>query len=314
MTLRRRHVLRAAAVASLTAVAGCASDALSADGEGRRTYSLNVDRIPASPVEHALYEPDDGDELFGDPARDAIDAVVPDGRHTTYGWKPLSAGLYVEREGTYYQTKHVVTGRKPVERTLVRAESLPDDEEPPEDAVLVDSLRRPAARVVKILHSHAQTGGEGGGSELLRGDAYVLRRPAEIESALGSGELDGRTVVMKEGGPWNYRLRTTRERIVETAHTLLAVEVADSPKAFRDVVFASRIDAELDADDLSGEAREILEAAVGGDAYEETTPLSDAYDGLLDRLGLGRVDEFANGRLLWYDDELSRYALYVTDG
>lgn len=311
MALHRRRVLRAAAATTLASVAGCTSAVFGDGDDESRTYGLDVERISASPVEHALYEPSD-DELFGDPARTALDAVLPEGRHTTHGYRPVSADLYVEHGGTYYQTESVVTGRERMERTLVRAEPI-DREAASDDAIPVDSLERPAARVVKMLHSNAQTGGEGGSAELLRGDAYVLRRPAERESALAAGEFDGRIVTMKTDGPWLYRIRTTRTEIVETSYTLVAVAVADSRAAFREVVFGSRIDAELDPADLSSEVRETLETAVGRGGYEETTPLSKSYDALLDRLGLGGVDEFANGRLLWYDGELYRYALYVDD-
>jgi hypothetical protein len=33
----------------------------------------------------------------------------------------------------------------------------------------------------------------------------------------------------------------------------------------------------------------------------------------LDALGLGDVDRVANGRLLWYDDALFRYGLYINE-
>jgi len=54
--------------------------------------------------------------------------------------------------------------------------------------VLIGTLERPSARVLKILHSHAQTEGSGSAAELLRGDAYVLRRPAERESQVATGD------------------------------------------------------------------------------------------------------------------------------
>jgi len=53
----------------------------------------------------------------------------------------------------------------------------------PDDAVLIDTLEQPSARALKILHSYTHTDGETSTAELLRGDAYVLRRPSERESA-----------------------------------------------------------------------------------------------------------------------------------
>lgn len=310
MDAHRRRALGAIGATTLAALAGCATGDLLASEESRRTYTLDVDSISASPVEHALYEPGDG-ALFGDPARAALADILPEGRHTTYGYEPLADGEYVEREGTYYRTESVVTGREEMERTLVRAESVPEADVP-DDAVVVDSLDRPTARVVKILHSYAHTDGETSTAELLDGDAYVLRRPAETESRLATGELDGRVVTMTESGNWAYRLDATRERVTETAYTALAVEVADSRERFREVVFGSRIAAELAPDDLAPEARDRLEEAVRREGYEETEPLSEAFETLLAALGL-ETDEVVNGQLLWYDGGFYRYGLYVDD-
>ncbi|WP_279529599.1 hypothetical protein [Halospeciosus flavus] len=293
----------------LTALAGCTTDSVLSSGKSTTEYSLSIDSIEASPVDHALYRPGDG-ELFGKPARTALDAILPDGRHTTYGYMPLPSDAYVTREGTYYQTKHVVTGRKRMERHLVRVDPVPK-EEVPSDAVLIDTLEQPSARALKILHSHAQTGGETSTSELLRGDTYVLRRPAELDSRLVTGDLDGRVVTMTESGTWAYRVRVSREPIVETAYTALAVEVADSRARFREVVFGSRIDAELAPAELPTDAQAILENAIGQETYTETAPISDGFDTLLEALGLGAVDRAANGKLLWYDGQLYRYSLYI---
>ncbi|WP_239524507.1 hypothetical protein [Halogeometricum borinquense] len=206
MVLRRRRLLQSVAAASLATFAGCATPVFSGNEEKQMTYTLSIDNIPVSPVEHALYEPSDG-ALFGDPARTALDDIIPEGRHTTYGYQPLSEDQYVERNGAYYQTKHIVTGQKRLQRTLVRGEPLSEDEKTPDDAIVVESLDKPTSRVVKILHSNAQTGSA---ADLLRDDAYVLRRPAEQESALAAGELDGRVVTMKKGGRGSIGYRPPR--------------------------------------------------------------------------------------------------------
>jgi len=307
----RRQSLQAISTTALPALAGCTTDILDS-GESKTTYTLDSEPIEVSPVEHALFDPDD-DALFGDPARTALAAILPDGRHTTYGYEPLPDDAYVEYEGSYYQTTNIVTGRKQMERTLVRAEPLPEKADVPDDAILVDELNRPTARVVKILHSNAVTGGEGSSAELLREDAYVLRRPVERESRLATGELDGRVVTMTDGGSRAYRLTVTHERITETTHTALAVEVANSHSQFRDVVFGSRIDVELTPEDLSADVRNLLEDAVRQETYEETVPLSETFEALLTALGLKAVDTAVTGKLLWYDGELYRFALYVSD-
>lgn len=303
MALTRRRTLGAAG-ATLATLAGCLTD----DGSDTREYSLSIDRIERSPVEHALYEPDDS-PLFGDPAETALSNVLPDGRHTTYGYKPVPNDGYVEYEGSYFQLIYVVTGRQQMERQLVRVETVPE-EQVPEDAILVDSLERPSARIIKILHSDSQSGGGSSTAELLRDDGYVLRRPSERESRLARGELDGRVVTMTDSGAWAYRVDVTTETITETAHTVMATEVATSQSEFREVVFGSRIDAELTPAELPADAREILDEAIAGGTYTEEAPKTAAFETLLAALGLGAVDTAANGKLLWYDDELYRYGLY----
>jgi len=308
----RRRVLQTVGTTVAAALAGCSAlDSLGSDDPAAE-YTLTVDSVDTSPVEYALSEPNDG-ALFGDPARAARSDILPEGRHTTYGYEPLPEDAYLEHDGRYFQTKTVVTGRKSVERTLVRASPLPDDASVPDNAVQVDALDRPSARIVKILHSDIQSEGQSGSADLLRDGAYVLRRPAELESRLATGDLDGRVVVMKAGGPWNYRIETVARSITETEYATLALEVASSREQFREVVFGSRIDAELAPASLADGVRSTLERAIGRGQYAERTPLSDAFDALLDRLELAGVETAANGRLLWYDGALYRYGLYVDD-
>jgi len=113
---------------------------------------------------------------------------------------------------------------------------------------------------------------------------------------------------MTESGAWAYRVRVAGERTVETAYPALAIEVADS----REVVFGSRIDAELAPGSLSTDVRTLLGRTVARGTYSETTPLSESFDALLERLHLGAVDTAATGKLLWYDGRFFRYALYVS--
>jgi len=311
MVPTRRQLLQVTGAVSLTALAGCSATSVLDREESAEEYTLHIDAINASPTEYALYEPDD-DALFGRPARTALQAIVPEGRHTTYGYKPLPSDAYVEHDGSYFQTKHVVTGQERVERSLVQVTPL-SEENVPEETILVDALERPSARVLKILHSYTQTGGRTSTAELLRDDQYVLRRPAEQESPLGTGELDGQVVTMTEDDTWAYRVHVTTEGIVETAYTALAVNVGSSPQQFRDVVFGSRIDATLTADELSPDARDRLDQTINRGSSSETAPLPDSFVTLLKALHLGAVDTAANGKLLWYDDALYRYGLYVND-
>ena len=309
MVLTRRRLLHATSIAGVAALAGCSGMNSLGSDSSEPEYRLRIEPIEVSLVEHALYEPS-GDGLFGTPAQTALDAILPEGQHTTYGYKPLPSDAYVEYEKAYYQTKHIVTGRKQMERSLVRVDTVPEDEVP-DNALLIDRLGRPSGRTLKILHSYTQSGGKSGTAKLLRDDAYVLRRPAELESRLRTGDLDGRVVTMTESGTLAYRVNVMTEQIVEPAYMAFAAEVAGSRDAFREVVLGSRIDAEFTSDGLSAEVQSIIEEALSTEMYAETPPLSDAYEEALRKFGLRNVDQVKNGQLLWYNEELYRYSLYI---
>ena len=315
MSPSRRRLLQATAPAILAGLAGCTSDGFG-NSDQSTEYTLSIDTVAASPAEHALYEPSDN-PLFGDPARAALADIIPEGTHRTYGYTPLPEDGYVAGEGRYFQIKTAITGRQEMDRTLVRVEELDDDavggsDESGEAAIHVDSLDRPSARVLKILHTNSTTDGTGASAELLRGDAYVLRRPAERESEVATGEFDGQIVSMTKDGGFPYRVSVSTDSISETEYTTQAIPVADSEAAFREVVFAAEIDAELNGESVSAGAGDLLDRTLGRE-HTELTPLSTAFERMLAALGLAGVDESVNGRLLWYDNSLYRYGLYVHD-
>ena len=311
MVPTRRRLLQVGGAAMLPALAGCTTTDLFESNEPTTEYTLSIDTFEVEPVEHALYEPRD-DSVFGAPARTALEVIVPDGRHTTYGYRPLPEDAYVKHDDAYYQTKYIFTGRPKQSRQIVRVDSVPK-EDVPEDAVLIDTLAQPSARVLKILHTHTQSNGKASTAEVLRGDGYVLRRPAERESRLATGNLDGRVVTMTDSGNWAYRVFVTEEELREPAHTALAIKVAASRSQFRSVVFGARIDAELTPAALSSDAQELLEQAIARGTYTESAPISESLDAVLDALGLKAVDSAATGKQLWYDEQFYRYGLYIDD-
>lgn len=308
MPSTRRDALRLGGLAAVAATAGCATLGDLTNGDAPVEWVLRAERIDASPVEDATYEPSE-DRLFGEPARTALDAVIPDGTHQTDGFRPVSDDTYVARDGRYYRLSVFVTNRVRRERTLVRANPLGENTEPPDDALLVDDLPRPTARVVKILHNDATTGGA---SELLRDGAYVLRRPVELESRLASGAFDGRVVRLSPDGPWNYRLRTDRATITEPRYTIRADQLTDDRATFREIVFATRVDVELTPDELSNDARSRLESAIRGQQYTEQVPVSEPFETLTERLGVADTDVEEFSRIkLWYDEEYYRCTFVV---
>ena len=305
----RRQALQVAGTAVAAAFAGCSSDVLGNEPAGPR-HELHVDRIATEPVRWALYEPDEG-ELFGDPARDALDAILPEGRHRTVGYAPVGEGNYVEHEGRYFRTESFVSGRAAVDRPVVRAEPIAESSVP-EDALLVDSVAQPSARVVKVLHSHSVTDGASGSAELLRGDAYVMVRPAERESRLVD-DLDGKVVTMTDDGGWPYRIEVRHETVTLPEYTTFAVVVAESEAAFHEIVLASAVDVDLTTTPLSEDATELLDRAIGRNGHRENGDPSEGFEALLHGLGFN-VGEAETGRILWYGESLFRASYYVNRG
>lgn len=301
----RRHVLLAAGAATAGGLAGC----LGRDDHGPagREFALSLDGVDQGLVEHALHRPDPDDPLDG-PARTALDAILPEGRHVTRGYEPLSQDAYVTDGERYYQVMTVTTDRETVERRVVRASPVPEDADVA-DPVALDELPRVNARVVEILSSHHLTDGQGP-EDLLRDGGYVLRRPVERESRLAD-DLDGRVVTMEPDAPLRYRLEVGRERVAEPVHETVALRVADSREDFREIVRATRVDRELAPSDLGSESRDRLRRAIGNDPYRERTPLSEPYESLLAALGLAEVEDYSQDNLLLYDGELYRYVLAV---
>lgn len=303
MPIDRRTALQTAGTAGLAALAGC--PLLSSN---HYEYTLTVEPVGQSPVDHALYDP--GEEpLFHEVARDALDAIVPDGRYTTDGFEPLPTDAYVEDGGQFYQTKTTVTGRERMERTVVRADRLEGDSVP-DDAVPVDSLSDVSRRIVEVLAGYRATDRSRDPDELRREAAYVLRRPAELAESVGD-ELDGAAVRTGPADDAVYDISFTTERITEPVVESFAVAVATDRQAFHDVVLATRVDAEVAGADLDHEVRRVLDDVVETGETSETTPLTPPFERLVERLGVADVDVSRDGQLLWYDETLYRYGLYV---
>lgn len=74
MVPTRRRLLQVGGAAMLPALAGCTAGGLFGSNEPTTEYTLSIDSIEVDPIEHALYEPDDG-TVFGAPARTALDAL-----------------------------------------------------------------------------------------------------------------------------------------------------------------------------------------------------------------------------------------------
>ncbi|MFW5917281.1 MAG: hypothetical protein ACOCRD_02600, partial [Halorubrum sp.] len=150
-----------------------------------------------------------------------------------------------------------------------------DDADDETDAAAERSLPEGDRRAVEIAHFSARARGNSGGVPvgLVERGGYVYRDEDAIEaSALlaadGPSRVEFRDAV--------YRVEVTRERFYEPVYRAVAEPVAESPERMEAILRAREVGARIDRDDLSADAREVVEAARYG-GYEESHPYSDGY-------------------------------------
>ncbi|WP_459192976.1 twin-arginine translocation signal domain-containing protein [Halosimplex sp. J119] len=311
----RRAFLAAAGVAGGAAVAGCSGiDALSS--EQHLTYTLNADRLDSSITELALRDPPEEPRPWTADYAETIDAAVAGERPTTYGYPPVPADEYVERDGTYYQLQVVTTGLERIERPVLTLEwvgQLDDLDDPPE-RVRFPALTRLDQHAVKaafVAARHREMGGQPPKGIAEEG-GYVYRRGYDgPQSAFAPEPLHDHV----EFSGVVLAVSVEQRELAEPARTGVAIPVADSPAQFERAVDGETVDTRLDPSTLSDNQRSMLYR----DQYEETTPLSDGFRSLLVDLGLGEyldavpeeAPEADNGLRLAFGEEYYRYGLYV---
>jgi len=311
----RREFLAAAGAAAGTALAGCAAvDGLS--GEPQLTYTLDADRIGTSLAPLALWQPPEKPRPWTADYAANVDAAVAGERPTTYGYRPVPDGEYVERDGTYYRLAVVTTGLERVERPVLRLEWVGrlDELEDPPKRVRFPALTRLDQHAVKIAYvaaRHRQMGGTAPG-DVVEAGGYVYRRDYEgPQSALAPDPQHD--YVAYNGAV--LEVAVERREFAEPARTGVAIPVAGSEPEFERTLDGEMVDARLDPETLSEDQRLMLSR----DDYEETTPLSEGYRELLVDLDLGDLLNIGtgadpraeNGLHLALGGEYYRYGLYV---
>lgn len=313
-TESRRRVLAGATGLAMTAVAGCT--ALGQSDEDARTYRLDGERVDTdSFASYALWTPSDETE-WGRQAAATLRAASSGERPTTYGYEPIRADEYVKIDGAYYRTDVVVTGRRQLNRWTLRLR-YPDSV--PEDATVrgADELSTVDQRAAKIAYFGARARRDGGDVPASVDRGGFVYRPVgdhqfpEDSSLLPAADAD---YLRFDDRGETLRIEVTREPLREPAYTPVVTRVADSLNELEGVVASTTLDADLDRDALDEEAHGVLRAGVDGDGYEETSPLSDAYERVLDALGLDTDRRYGTKRgYLRSGEEYYRY-VFVVDG
>lgn len=307
----RRRALAALATAPAASLAGCGALRSATDGE-ERTYTLHFRDLDESLAEHLLWSPDElespGDDLEATARRRAVE----DGQFTTYGFSPISAeGEYTEYGGSYYRLSVVVTGRRPMDRYVLRLRWLGEegDDGVPEPDAEIDELPgidRSAAMAAYFAARSREYDSDGGPEEITERGGYVYRRDGSERSVLVP---DSKYDALSQHGTV-LRVEVNRERVREPAYSVVATEIGNTKAEYASAVDAAHLDVRLSPDALSEEQRRMVRRAMG-ESYEESTPLPEAYDGLLEALDVDDVDEGVARRYVRYDGRDYEYELYV---
>lgn len=290
-TPSRRRLLAGAVAGGVAAAAGCLGIGVDGDSEGGggSELRLSLSRVEGSLRDRYVHDRDDPPENWDGAA---LDAAMADESYTTQWRKPFFATpddpAYVVDGGTYYRLGSVVVDEVaetyPVLRLFeVDGDSDPsaadDDAESAVDAGEDGDLPDADKRAVQIAHFAARARGNVGGYAvgLVQRGGYAYRNEtARAESAL-LGDDGPERVVYRDT---TYRVEIEREQFHEAVHRPTAEAVAESPERMEAILRATFVGPRVASDELSAEARRIVEQADAAE-YAETHPYSDAYVELL---------------------------------
>ncbi|WP_276271129.1 hypothetical protein [Haloarcula litorea] len=273
-----RRALLAASAGGLAALAGC--DRLTGD-QRRVEYTLDLRRLDRPLAEAIRWQPaSNPDDPRRAVQREAWAAATAGEPYHTYGYPAVPDGTYTERDGTYYRLQDVITGKRTVERSVLRLRWVgPADAEETPEAVPREQLPPLDQRAVMGAYFAARAREHGGDApwELVERGGYVYRHLDRAESALAP-DPEHRHVSVHGTV---LRVEVRRERLVEAEHTPAVTEVADDADAFAAVADAAAVEARLSPSEVSQAVRTTLTRARGSDGYTETLPLSERFEDAL---------------------------------
>ena len=275
----RRALLTAAGIASVGSLAGCAALESTTD-DPQLSYTLHVDEIGETLLDRVGWSPDDGDAAWAAEQRRLYDAVVAGDRYTTYGYDLVpDEETYVEHEGTYYELHSTTTGLREIERSVLRLAWVGrrDELEDPPAAIERDQLPPIDARAVfpAYMAARGREYDAGYPRDIVEEGGYVYRFLEDNESELAPEPTHDYVAV----NDTILSVSVSQERFEEPANTAMAIEVADSTAAFERALDGALVDVRVD-ESLPEKQRRLFQRASAGE-YEETTPLSEPFRGLL---------------------------------
>ncbi|MFB6160071.1 MAG: hypothetical protein ABEJ61_02730 [Haloferacaceae archaeon] len=318
----RRRFLAGGLATAMAASAGCL-DAIGGNGAGsddaERTLVLTLSRVGESLRESFVV---DLAETRLDVDDRAFAATLDGEEYTTRYRRPFGSHpedpTYTRHEGTYYRLGSVVVDEAAVTHPVLRLAAVgrPDDPDAP-DGVGVDELPEGDQRAARVAYFAARARGDEGGAPwgLVQRGGYVYRDEAAVEdSALLADDGPDHVVVRDRV----YEVAVARERFHEPVYRATVEPVAERPERMEAILRAQFVDARVGRDDLSSDARSVLDEARAG-SYGESHPYSAGFRAVLRALhkrayldgnvrkDAGVVDE--GRRMLRYDGVYYDYRL-----
>ncbi|WP_193309981.1 hypothetical protein [Halorubrum halophilum] len=279
LTPSRRRVLAGGLAATIGAVSGCLDESVTGgpdDDERDRVLRLLLSDVGETLRENGVDDPDEQDPIWDETAFEAVRAGEP---YTTQYRTPFFSTdedpRHAVHEGTYYRLGSVVIDEAETTRPVVRLFGVEADDTGDTDSVDAETLPAGDQRAVEIAHFAARARGNTGGipMDLVERGGYVYRDEGAIEaSALLADDGPARVAYADT----TYRVAIDRERFYEPVYRATGEVVAESPEQMETVLRALKVGPRVSKEELSADAREILEDARYG-GYEEPHPYSDAY-------------------------------------
>lgn len=278
-SLSRRQLLAGGVAGALTAATGC----LGFGGDTRNERGERALRLTMNQHDGPLRDRFVVDLAETKSPRDeeAFRTTLDGGAYTTEFFTPFGSTdedpEYTLHEGTYYRLGSVVTDEVTATYPILRLYEHEGSDDG--NVVAVESLPETDRRAVQIAYFVARARGNEGGvpwSAVERG-GYVYRREAAREDS----------TLLTDDGPERVRYRETtydaeisRETFHDPVYRATVVPVADSPEGMERILRASFVDSRMTREELSSDARRILEQAAAA-SYDESHPYSDGYRELL---------------------------------
>lgn len=281
-SISRRQALAGGLVGILAASAGCAGLDRGSK-RSARTLQLTLSREDGTLRENFVV---DLAETRLEQDAEAFAAVLDGETYTTQAHRPFASSpddpVYTRHEGTYYRLNSVVVDEVTVTRPILRlfkTESVSPDRN---DTVTASDLPASDQRAVRVAYFAARARGDQGGVPwgLVRRGGYVYGRAEAIESSKLLADDAPARVRYRED---TYRIEVTREPFHEPAYEATVVPVAETPERMEAILRAKFVDARATRDELSADARDVMETA-RTDGYSETHPFSEGYQRVLKRL------------------------------